>query len=54
MVPPHMVKDAPVSQKAAAAVMSAARDADGDFDGTKPGRFDPKDVGKGLKIDRMA
>ena len=38
----------------AAATRSNVRDADGDFDGTKPGQVDPKDAGKGVKIDRRA
>lgn len=54
LVPPHVVKAAPVSPKAAAAVMSAVRNADGDFEGTRPRQCDPKDIGKGLKIDRTA
>ena len=53
-VQPHVARAAAVSQKAPAAVFSAVRDSDGDFDGTKPGQFDPKDFGKGLTIDRKA
>ncbi len=38
------------AQKPAAVV----KDADGDFDGTRPGQFDPRDAGKGLKVDKLA
>jgi hypothetical protein len=41
-------------QKAAAPRVSNVRDADGDFDGTKPGQVDPKDAGKGLSVDFRA
>jgi hypothetical protein len=53
-VQPTVVKASAVSQKAAAAVLSVKKDSDGDFDGTKPGQIDPKDAGKGLKIDSKA
>ena len=39
---------------AAASTVSNVRDSDGDFDGTKPGVTDPKDAGKGTRIDRVA
>ena len=32
----------------------AKRDTDGDFDGTQVGQADPRDFGKGLKVDRVA
>jgi len=46
---PAVVKNA-----APATTPSVKRDADGDFDGTQVGQMDPKDFGKGSKIDLMA
>lgn len=45
---------AALQKKATAAVLSTVRDSDGDFDGTKPGQVDARDLGKGLTIDRKA
>ena len=44
---------AAVAPKAPAA-KAPVRDADGDFDGTKPGSSDPMDFGKGQNINRKA
>jgi hypothetical protein len=38
----------------ATSAASRVRDSDGDFDGTKPGQVDPRDAGKGVRIDRQA
>ena len=54
MVQPNVAKAVVTPQKAPAAVLSAVKDSDGDFDGTKPGQVDAKDSGKGLTIDRTA
>jgi hypothetical protein len=47
--------NAAYAQKASAAAVSpVARDTDGDHDGTAPGQMDPKDFGKGVKVDVRA
>jgi prenyltransferase beta subunit len=51
---PSVSNAAALQKKATAAVLSTVKDSDGDFDGTKPGQVDAKDLGKGLTIDRMA
>jgi hypothetical protein len=49
------VSKAPAPPKASAAAAKAVvRDTDGDYDGTKLGQFDVKDMGKGQIVNRRA
>lgn len=48
------VQNNPAATQKAAAAKPVVKDADGDFDGTRPGGSDAKDFGKGVKLDRTA
>jgi len=51
---PSVSYAAALQKKATAAVLLTVRDSDGDFDRTKSGQVDARDLGKGLTIDRTA